>query len=38
MGEIDPRVDKDPRAAYFRQVQNGMFLRMALLAGVLGKA
>lgn len=38
VGEIDPRVDKDPRAAYFRQVQNGMFLRMALLAGVLDKA
>lgn len=38
VGEIDPRVDKDPRAAYFRQVQNGMFLRMALLAGVMGKA
>lgn len=38
VGEIDPRVDQDPRAAYFRQVQNGMFLRMALLAGVMGKA
>jgi aspartate carbamoyltransferase catalytic subunit len=31
-------VDHDPRAAYFRQVQNGMFIRMALLAAVLGKA
>lgn len=38
VGEIDPQVDQDRRAAYFRQVQNGMFLRMALLAGVLGKA
>ena len=36
--EIDPAVDEDPRAAYFRQMQNGMFLRMALLAAVLGAA
>jgi carbamoyl-phosphate synthase/aspartate carbamoyltransferase/dihydroorotase/carbamoyl-phosphate synthase/aspartate carbamoyltransferase len=38
VGEIDPEVDSDPRAAYFRQVQNGMFVRMALLAAVLGRA
>ncbi|MCA9970122.1 MAG: aspartate carbamoyltransferase [Anaerolineales bacterium] len=38
VGEIHYDVDADPRAAYFRQVQNGMFIRMALLAGVLGKA
>jgi len=38
VGEIQPDVDSDPRAAYFRQVQNGMFVRMALLAAVLGKA
>lgn len=38
VGEIDEAVDSDPRAAYFRQVQNGMYIRMALLAGVLGKA
>lgn len=38
VGEIDPSVDSDPRAAYFRQVRNGMFVRMALLAAVLGKA
>lgn len=37
VGEIHPEVDIDPRAAYFRQVKNGMFIRMALLAGVLGK-
>lgn len=36
--EISPEVDTDPRAAYFRQVQNGMFVRMALLAAVLGAA
>lgn len=29
--EIDPAVDSDPRAAYFRQAQNGLFVRMALL-------
>jgi carbamoyl-phosphate synthase/aspartate carbamoyltransferase/dihydroorotase/carbamoyl-phosphate synthase/aspartate carbamoyltransferase len=38
VGEIDPALDVDPRAAYFRQVQNGMYIRMALLAAVLGKA
>ena len=38
VGEIHYAVDNDPRAAYFRQVQNGMFIRMALLAAVLGKA
>ncbi|MCA9866841.1 MAG: aspartate carbamoyltransferase, partial [Anaerolineales bacterium] len=38
VGEISPEVDADPRAAYFRQVQNGMYIRMALLAAVLGKA
>jgi carbamoyl-phosphate synthase/aspartate carbamoyltransferase/dihydroorotase/carbamoyl-phosphate synthase/aspartate carbamoyltransferase len=38
VGEILPELDTDPRAAYFRQVQNGMYIRMALLAAVLGKA
>jgi carbamoyl-phosphate synthase/aspartate carbamoyltransferase/dihydroorotase/carbamoyl-phosphate synthase/aspartate carbamoyltransferase len=38
VGEIDPAVDRDPRAAYFRQVANGLYIRMALLAAVLGKA
>jgi len=38
VGEIHYSVDSDPRAAYFRQVKNGMFIRMALLAMVLGKA
>lgn len=38
VGEIHYSLDSDPRAAYFRQVQNGMFIRMALLAAVLGKA
>jgi aspartate carbamoyltransferase catalytic subunit len=35
--EIDPAVDQDPRAAYFRQAQNGLYVRMALLKEVLGK-
>ncbi len=38
VGEISYAVDQDPRAAYFRQMENGMFIRMALLAAVLGKA
>jgi carbamoyl-phosphate synthase/aspartate carbamoyltransferase/dihydroorotase/carbamoyl-phosphate synthase/aspartate carbamoyltransferase len=38
VGEIHYNVDDDPRAAYFRQVKNGMYIRMALLAAVLGKA
>jgi aspartate carbamoyltransferase catalytic subunit len=38
VGEIHYAVDDDPRAAYFRQMENGMYIRMALLAAVLGKA
>lgn len=38
VGEIAAEVDQDPRAAYFRQMENGMYVRMALLAMVLGKA
>jgi carbamoyl-phosphate synthase/aspartate carbamoyltransferase/dihydroorotase/carbamoyl-phosphate synthase/aspartate carbamoyltransferase len=38
VGEIHYKVDRDPRAAYFRQVRNGMVVRMALLASVLGQA
>ena len=29
--EIAPEVDLDPRAAYFRQAENGLYIRMALL-------
>ncbi|KAJ1951121.1 Carbamoyl-phosphate synthase [Linderina pennispora] len=36
--EIAPEVDTDQRAAYFRQMQYGMFVRMALLALVLSKS
>jgi aspartate carbamoyltransferase len=38
VNEISYAVDSDPRAAYFRQMRNGMYVRMALLAAVLGKA
>ena len=38
VNEISYAVDDDPRAAYFRQMRNGMYIRMALLAAVLGKA
>lgn len=37
VNEIDPQVDKDPRAYYFQQARNGLFVRMALLSLVLGK-
>jgi aspartate carbamoyltransferase catalytic subunit len=36
--EIEPAVDDDPRAAYFRQVENGLYMRMALLDELLGEA
>jgi len=29
--EIDPRVDLDPRAKYFEQAENGLYVRMAIL-------
>ncbi|PIA17913.1 carbamoyl-phosphate synthase [Coemansia reversa NRRL 1564] len=35
VSEIAPEVDTDQRAAYFRQMQYGMFVRMALLSLVL---
>lgn len=35
VNEILPDVDDDPRAAYFRQVENGKFVRMALLTSLL---
>ncbi len=38
VGEISQEVDDDPRAAYFRQMECGLYVRMALLAMVLGKA
>ncbi len=35
--EISPEVDDYPGSAYFRQVRNGIFVRMAILAMVFGK-
>ncbi len=34
--EISMEVDHDPRAAYFRQAQNGLYVRMAILKMILG--
>jgi len=36
--EISTDVDDYPGAAYFRQMKNGVFVRMALLAMIFGKA
>ena len=36
VNEIAVAVDKDPRAAYWRQVKNGKFIRMALIMKLLG--
>jgi aspartate carbamoyltransferase catalytic subunit len=35
VGEIAREVDADPRAAYFRQAKNGLYIRMALLEMLL---
>jgi aspartate carbamoyltransferase catalytic subunit len=35
--EIHTELDSDPRAKYFRQAENGVYVRMALLALLLGK-
>jgi len=37
LGEIAMEVDADPRAAYFRQARNGLYIRKALLLKVLNK-
>ena len=36
MDEITVDVDDDPRAAYFEQVQNAVYIRMALIMTLLG--
>ena len=36
VNEISVKVDDDPRAAYFRQVQYGVYVRMALILTLLG--
>ena len=35
VNEISVEVDNDPRAAYFRQAQNGVYVRMALIMTLL---
>lgn len=35
--EISKEVDSDDRSAYFRQMENGMYVRMALLAMIFGR-
>jgi len=35
VNEISTAVDDDPRAWYFRQAKNGMFIRMALILKML---
>ena len=36
VNEISVAVDEDPRACYFKQVKNGKYMRMALIAKLLG--
>ena len=36
--EIAPEVDRDPRAVYWRQMRNGMWIRAALIAEIFGVA
>lgn len=37
VNEISPDVDSDPRALYFQQVQNGIYVRMAVLSVLFDK-
>lgn len=37
LDELPVEVDSDPRAAYFRQAENGLYVRMALLQMILGR-
>jgi aspartate carbamoyltransferase catalytic subunit len=36
VNEISVEIDDDPRAAYFKQAEYGMYVRMALLASIMG--
>ncbi|MEG0767516.1 MAG: aspartate carbamoyltransferase, partial [Clostridia bacterium] len=38
VNEIAPEVDDDPRACYFKQVENGKYVRMALILRLLAEA
>ena len=35
VNEIDPDVDSNPKAYYFQQAQNGLFVREAIISKVL---
>jgi carbamoyl-phosphate synthase/aspartate carbamoyltransferase len=35
LNEIEPEIDNDPRAVYFEQVKNGVYMRMAILENLL---
>src|SRR3989344_1677372 len=37
VNELDPKIDTDPRAVYFAQARNGLYIRESLLALVLGR-
>ena len=37
VNEIDPAVDADPRAVYFQQARNGLWVRMAVILYCLGR-
>ena len=37
VGEIDPAVDADPRACYFEQAKNGLWIRMAIIQSLLSE-
>jgi aspartate carbamoyltransferase catalytic subunit len=36
VNEIARSIDSDPRACYFKQVENGKYMRMALIMKLLG--
>ena len=38
VNEISVKVDDDPRACYFKQVENGKYIRMALILKLLQEA
>lgn len=37
VNELDPKIDASPKAVYFQQARNGLYVREALLALVLGR-
>ena len=37
VGEIPPELDSDPRAAYFRQMKYGLYVRMGILVAMIGR-